>query len=296
MPEFPIVDTHVHLTNLNRIRYTNLQDEAPTLHKSVDLATFQNHAQSIDIDSFLFMEIVCDFDNRSDEAQWATELAREDPRLKGIIACALMENGSEVTVELEAYKQNPLIKGVRRLLQTEAIDFCVQPSFLEGLRCLPAFDYSFDICVYHQHLSHVVEMVRACPNVHFILDHIGKPKIKDQLFEPWKADIRSLAELSNVHCKISGMVTEADHDIWNRDDLRPYFDHVIECFSFDRVIFGGDWFISTLATTYAEWVATVDWAFSGCSTSELKKLYCDNARDFYGLNSPDNKDLQSSTL
>ena len=92
------------------------------------------------------------------------------------------------------------------------------------------------------------------------------------------------------------MVTEADHDTWNRDDLRPYFDHVIECFSFDRVIFGGDWFISTLATTYAEWVATVDWAFSGCSTSELKKLYCDNARDFYGLNSSDNKDLQSSTL
>ncbi len=283
MPDFPIIDTHVHLTNIERIGYSNLKVEAPVLYRSFDLTMFQSHARSVELEAFLFMEVVCDFADRAEEARWVTELAAQDPRLKGIIACALLENGSAAEAELEGYKQNPLIKGIRRILQTEAVDFCMRPSFLEGLRCLPEFDFSFDACVYEQHLGHVVKMARACPDVRIILDHVGKPRIKDQVFEPWKADIRALAELPNVHCKVSGMTTEADHESWSREDLRPYFDHVIESFGFDRLIFGSDWFVCTLATTYADWIATVDGVVSGCSGVELRKLYCENARAFYRL-------------
>ena len=283
MPDFPIIDTHVHFTKVDRICYSNLKTEAPALHRSIDLAAFQSDTATVDLEAFLFMEVFCDACDRAEEARWVTELASQDSRLQGIIAGAGIGDGAAVAAELEAYAQNPLIKGVRRVLQTEAVDFCVQPAFIEGLRCLPTFDFSFDICVFSQHLPYVAEMIRACPEVRFILDHIGKPPIRDQVFEPWKTNITSLAELPNVQCKVSGMATEADLDNWTRDDLRPYFDHVIENFGFDRLIYGGDWFVATLATTYPEWVATVDWAVSGCSDDELRKLYQNNARSFYRL-------------
>ena len=283
MPNFPIIDTHVHLSNIDRIRYSNLKVETPSLHRSFGLEDFRSHAQSVALKAYVVMELCCDHSDRGAEVEWVTELAARDPRLQGIVACALIEKGAAVETELEAYTRNPLVKGVRRNLEAEDIEFCLQPAFLEGLRCLPKFDLGFDICVHHQHLSNVVKMAGQCPDVRFILDHIGKPNIRDQLFDPWKADIKDLSAQPNVYCKLSGMVTEADCEKWTSDDLRPYFDHVIECFGLERLIFGGDWFISTLATTYPEWVATVDWAVSGCSDEELRRLYFGNARTFYRL-------------
>lgn len=283
MPDFPIIDTHVHLANRDRITYSGLDEALPELMRPFGLSTFQEHSASVAIDAFLFMEVACDVPDRMAEAEWVTELAAQDSRLQGIVAAAAIENGDAVTAELESYKQNPLVKGIRRLIQSESIEFCLQLTFLEGLRCLPRFDFSFDICVSNQQVANVVSMVKKCPEVRFILDHIGKPDIRNQEFEPWKSDFKALSELPNICCKVSGMTTEADHASWRRDDLRPYFDHVIESFGFDRLIFGGDWFVATLAVEYPEWVATVDWAVSGCSDSELNKLYRDNAIAFYKL-------------
>jgi len=97
-------------------------------------------------------------------------------------------------------------------------------------------------------MANTIRMVRQCPNVQFILDHIGKPDIKHQLFEPWKQDLKTLASLPNVWCKMSGLVTEADHQRWQREDLKPYIDHVLECFGFERVMYGGDWPVAFQAT------------------------------------------------
>jgi L-fuconolactonase len=283
MPDFPIVDTHVHLVNRDRINYSGLDESLPELVRPFDLSTFHEHSKFIELEAYLFMEVACDATDRMAEVVWVTELAAQDTRLQGIVAAAAIEKGDAVTAELEAYKQNPLVKGIRRLIQSESIEFCLQPSFLDGLRCLPRFDFSFDICISHQQLANVVSIVKQCPEVRFILDHIGKPDIKNQELEPWKSEFKALSELPNVCCKVSGMTTEADHANWTRDDLRPYFDHVIESFGFDRLLFGGDWFVSTLAVEYPEWVATVDWALSGCSEAQLGKLYRDNAREFYKL-------------
>jgi len=283
MPEFPIIDTHVHLVNRDRIRYSGLDEALPELTKPFGLSTFHEHAADVEIGAFVFMEVACDASDRLAEVEWVTELAAQDARLQGIVASAAIEQGKAVTAELECYKQHSLVKGIRRLIQSESIDFCLQPSFLEGLRRLPELDYTFDICISHQQLSNVISMVRQCPDVRFILDHIGKPDIKNQTFEPWKTELAELAELPNVHCKLSGMATEADHRQWTRDDLRPYVDHVVDTFGFDRLVFGGDWFVATLAIEYPEWVGTVDWALSGCSENELGKLYRENARAFYKL-------------
>ena len=146
---------------------------------------------------------------------------------------------------------------------------------------LHAHGMSFDLCINHLQLSNTIKLVKQCPDVSFVLDHIGKPNIKAGLLVPWRAELREIAQLENVCCKLSGLATEADHVKWMAADLRPYIDHVVECFGFDRVMFGGDWPVSTQATEYPRWVATVDDALRGCSAEELQKVYVRNAERFY---------------
>jgi L-fuconolactonase len=129
----------------------------------------------------------------------------------------------------------------------------------------------------------VIELVRRCPEVRFVLDHIGKPAIRDDRLDPWRADIERLAALPNVWCKLSGVVTEADHSAWTREQLRPYIRHAAEQFGFDRLLFGSDWPVSELTHRYAEWVEIIAWALADCSEIERRKLFRDNAIAFYRL-------------
>ena len=280
MPNFPIVDTHVHLTDLDQVPYSWV-NSVPALNRSFSMEDFRQACGRVDVDEIVFVEV--DADDASKELQWVSQLARQEPRIKGIVAKLPLERGNEVRPQLESLADNQLVKGVRRLLQSEEVDFCLQPSFLEGVQLLHAYDLSFDICIYHQHLANAIEMVKRCSDVRFVLDHMGKPDIKSQKFDPWKSQIQTLAELPNVTCKISGMVTEADHQHWQPRDLRPYIDHVIRCFGFDRVMYGGDWFVSTLACDYPQWVQALDDAVGDASHSELRKLYRETARSVYRL-------------
>ena len=282
MPGFPIIDTHLHLSDPSRISYPWI-NSAPALNRPFTIDDYREACGDVEVEAMVFMEVDPNVDDRQEEIDFVCEVAATEPRLKGMVAQAPLEQGAAIRPELENLANNPLIKGVRRLLQDEEIDFCLSASFIEGVRQLPDFGIPFDICIYHRHLANVVKMVQQCPDVQFILDHIGKPGIKDGLLEPWKSDLKDLAALPNVMCKISGMTTEADMENWTRDDLRPYFDHVIECFGFDRVVYGGDWFVASLATTYPRFVETLDWAVAGCSDDELKKLYRDNAQKFYQI-------------
>ena len=127
-------------------------------------------------------------------------------------------------------------------------------------------------------------MIQKCPKVSFILDHIGKPNIKDQLFEPWKLQIQELAAFPNVYCKISGLVTEANHQNWNEKQLKPYIDWTITCVGWDRVLYGGDWPVSKLATEYPCWVEVLELAIHECTPEQKRKLFQENALHFYRLN------------
>ena len=148
---------------------------------------------------------------------------------------------------------------------------------------LAEYDLSFDITIDHLQLKDTIRMVAQCPDVSFILDHIGKPNIKDHLLDPWREEIKELASFENVLCKISGMVTEADHEKWTPDHLAPYVDHVLDVFGADRVVFGGDWPVATFATTYPRWVDTLDSLTRDLTLADKRNLWADNARRFYRL-------------
>lgn len=283
MIPFPIVDTHVHLWDPGHLRYPWLDGNA-LLNKPYLLEEYKRACGPVQVEKMVFLQCECDFAQFQQEADWVTSLAQQDPRLQGIVPWAPLEKGDAARPALEKLAQNPLIKGVRRIIQFEPdIEFCLQPGFVKGVQALADYNFSFDICIFHPQLANTIKLVEQCPNVKFILDHIGKPDIKQHLLDPWRQEMQTLASLPNVWCKVSGLVTEADHEHWTEDDLKPYIDHVIQAFGFDRVMYGGDWPVAYQATEYPRWVETLAWAVSGCSEAELHKLFHDNAIEFYKL-------------
>jgi len=286
MPEFPIVDAHLHLWDPERFRMPWLDDNA-TLGRSFGPGEYAQHTAGLPIEAMVYLQVDVAPAYGLLEAHWAVERAREDPRIQGIVAWAPIEYGRRAQAYLDALVAvSPLVKGVRRILQDEADnDFCLRPDFVEGVRRLPEYGLSFDICVNRHQLASAVELVRRCPGTSFMLDHIGKPNIKDRDLDPWREQIGELASLPNVMCKISGVVTEADRASWTGEQVAPYVAHALAVFGEDRVQFGGDWPVVLLASSYARWVAALDTLTAHLSESARRRLWAENARRFYRLRS-----------
>ncbi len=283
MPDFPIVDAHLHLWDPTRFRMSWL-DGNEVLNKPYGLAEYREHTAGVTIAAMVYLQVEVEPPYALLEAQWVAERAKDDPRIQGMVPWAPLEYGEQARAFLDALiATSPLIKGIRRLIQSESVDFPLQPRFVRGVQILAEYGLSFDLCLYHRHLANTIKLVEQCPNVSFILDHIGKPNIKDHVLDPWRAEIKQLAAFPNVICKVSGMVTEADHQSWTAEDLRPYLEHVLEVFGEDRVAFGGDWPVVCQASTYGRWVATLDALTADLSPAARRKLWADNARRFYRL-------------
>jgi L-fuconolactonase len=157
----------------------------------------------------------------------------------------------------------------------------LRPEFVTGVKLVAEFGLAFDLCVRHEQLPAVTDLVRRAPQVSFVLDHFGKPDVRGEKREPWATDLKRLAALPNVVCKVSGLATEAKLESWQPADLRFYFEHVLECFGFNRVLFGGDWPVATLATGYRRWVETIRDFISGAPAADLAKLFQTNTERIY---------------
>jgi L-fuconolactonase len=284
LPDFPIVDSHVHIFDPANLPYHWLKN-APAINKRHASEEYTRQTSPVAIDKYVFVEVDVEVGRHVDEARWVSEIAKADKRLAGIVAAVPLERGKAVEPDLAALAKLPLVKGVRRLIQhfVDQPGWCLQPGFVEGMRLLPKYGFSFDLCILHPQMADTIELVRRCPEVSFILDHIGKPGIKANLREPWWDQMRELAGLPNVICKISGVVNEDDHKTWTYDRVAPYIAHAIACFGPDRIAYGGDWPVNELVTTYPRWVEVVDRVTAGMPAADLRKLYRDNAIRFYRL-------------
>ncbi len=283
MPKFPIVDSHVHLYDVKRFSYGWLAG-VPKINRTYLLEDFDRARGPVQVDKIVFAEVAVDPGLHLGEAEFIQDMANRDSRLCGIVAHLPLEKGIAVEPDIVALKKLRNFRGIRRLIETERNPaFCLEPDFLAGLRLLPKHDLSFDICVKHTAMAYALELVRRCPEVSFVLDHIGKPDIKNGLREPWWSQIRELALFPNVVCKVSGVITEADHRNWTVDQVKPYVAHVIECFGFERVMYGSDWTVSELSHAYPTWVGIIDDVVAGASDGELRKLYRETAIRTYRL-------------
>lgn len=283
MIRFGITDTHVHLWDISRLSYPWL-DGIPYLNRSFLLSDYNAACGPVKVESVVFMQCDCVSSQSRDEVAWVTELARADRRLQGIVAFAPLERGEAARADVEALSRNPLVKGIRRLIQAEADpEFCVRPDFVAGVKLLADYGLPFDICITHTQMRAAISLARKCPQVRMILDHIGKPDIRGRRREPWMAELGELASLPNVWCKVSSLATEADQERWTPEDLRPYVERVFECFGFERTVFAGDWPVSSLAAHYPACVETLERLLPGATEEELRRLFRENGRQFYRI-------------
>jgi L-fuconolactonase len=282
--ELPVIDAHVHFWDPQRFSIPWLES-VPELRRPFGPAEYRQQTQGLPIVGLVYVEVVVAPAEALREAAWVVELAREEPRLQAIVAAAPLEQGLAVRAHLEALRSlSPLIKGIRRNFQDEPEpDFCLRPAFIDGVRLLADYGFSCDLCIRHHQLANVIELVRRCPDTQFILDHLGKPNIKERQLEPWRQDLRALAELPNVVCKISGMVTEADPQHWEETDLVPFLGTALAAFGYERLLFGGDWPVVLQAASYRRWYETLQRLLSAYPADVRRQLWAENARRVYRL-------------
>lgn len=283
MLDFPIIDAHVHLLDQKRFGYS-WASGAPSLARDWSIDELMHVAKPYNVEGIVFVEVDVDMPQYLDEADWVDGIAAKDKRLKGAVVALPLERGPKLEPEIARVAALKTTRGVRRLIQNQSDpEFMLRDDFLAALKLLPKYGLSFDICIFHPQLKNTLEMVRRCPEVSFVLDHIGKPGIKAGIKEPWKAEINELARLPNVVAKLSGVTTEADHASWTPAQLRPYVDWVFDRFGQERVMYGGDWPVSTLAGDYLQWLTTLELATADFTEGERRNLFGDNARRVYRL-------------
>jgi L-fuconolactonase len=259
--------------------------EVPAANRAFGPETYAEQVAGQSVAAFVYVEVGVAPQFALLEARRAVMMARREPRLRGIVAAAPLEYGERARSYLDALRAlGPLMKGVRRNLQDETdADCCLRPDFLRGIHLLAERDFSFDLCIRHHQMPAAIAMARQCPEVRFILDHLGKPAIQRRELDPWRAHLEQLAACPNVSCKLSGLVTEANLQQWRPEDLRPYIDHAVAVFGSQRLMFGSDWPVMLQATTYPRWVETLDLLIARLPPERRLDIWENTARRAYSL-------------
>lgn len=278
----PIVDAHAHFWDPQRLHYPWLK-MAPPLQQTFGLKEYQQASVAIPIEKMVFVECNCQPEQAPDEVAWVTQMAGIDPRIQGIVAYADLTNTQRIATVLEDYRQNPLIRGIRHNIQWNPKGFALQPAFVAGIHKVQRGGFHFELCCTYDQLDEVLELVKCCEGVPLVLDHCGKPPIKKGEIEPWQTQLRQLAAYQNVYCKISGLLTESDLENWTNAQLKTYAAHVAECFGPQRIMFGSDWPVLTLAGRYQDWYDFTRHLTEGWNESDRRAFYHDNAVRFYRL-------------
>ena len=273
-----VVDSHVHLWDPSALDYPWLAG-LPGLRRPFLAGDLAAATAPLPVRRVVFVEA----NARADQALAEVDLAGECPLVAAIVAFAPLDEPDALAARLDELCARPLVRGIRQNIQGTAPGFALRGSFVEGVREVGRRGLSFDLCATHDQLAEVVELCRLCPDTPLVLDHCGKPPIRSGAREPWATQVAALAAMEHVHCKLSGLLTEADPARRSEADLLPYAGHVVERFGAGRVMYGSDWPVLTLAGDYGAWYRftrrlTADW-----STGEARAFYHDNAASFYRL-------------
>lgn len=221
-------------------------------------------------------------DQTETESDFLLKLADENDFIKGVVGWTDLKS-PDLDQKLEAYKQNPLLKGFRHIVQGEADGFMTDPAFIAGVSRLSDFNLSYDILVFSRQLPEVCQLMMQLPEMRLVIDHFGKPDIKAGEFESWKSQITELSAYPHLHIKLSGLVTEADWKNWSLSDFRPYLDTVLELFGPKRILFGSDWPVCLVAASYEQVLEIVNQYIEKLSMEEQAAIMGGNAVRFYGL-------------
>jgi L-fuconolactonase len=218
-----------------------------------------------------------------EETSWLLALAEQWPLLEGVVGWLPLAD-DDFPARLEQFSARPKLKGLRHVIQDEPDEqYILRPDFNRGISALQATQLVYDILIFDRHLPQTIQFVDRHPQQVFVLDHIGKPRIREGDLDPWRSHITELAKRTNVYCKISGMVTEASWQTWSTENLSPYLEIVLEAFGPKRLMMGSDWPVCLLATTYSRWLEVVQTLVGRLSAREQQRILGETATEVYRL-------------
>jgi predicted TIM-barrel fold metal-dependent hydrolase len=277
-----IVDTHLHIVDQGALSYPWLADAGP-LNRNFSYDDYAREARRLGIVAALHMEVdVAESDIDAETDNVAKVAARPGSLVVGAIANCRPES-PDFAAYLEQARAKQIVKGFRRVLHVMPDDLSASPLFRENIRRLAGTGLTYDIVAKPHQLPIMAELVDLAPDVQFVLDHCGVPDIKGGAYDAWAKNLTEMAKRPNVTGKLSGIVAYTDTANWTLDHIRPYAEHTIVSFGFDRMVWGSDWPVCTLAGTLSTWVAATHALLEGATKEEKAKLLSGNAIKLWGL-------------
>jgi len=273
-----IIDTHQHFWKYEAKKQDWINQDMQAIQKDFLPADLAPILKENKIDGCISVQAA----QSKEETEFLLAQANQFPFIQGVVGWIdVCDPKMEQT--LEKYTKQNLLKGFRHVLQDEADGFMLQTNFINGLKIVNTHHYTYDLLINAHQLKEANELVKHLPTLPIVIDHIAKPNIKKGAIENWKKEIIQIAQNPNVYCKISGMATEANWESWTMDDLKPYLDLVVAAFGTNRIMFGSDWPVCLLASTYSKWLNTVQNYFNTFNQNEQEAFFASNAIKFYKL-------------
>ena len=273
------IDSHQHFWQYNPDNHKWITDDMKVIQRDFLPSDFLPILQKNNIEGCVAVQV----DQTEEETDFLLQLSDILDFIKGVVGWVDLR-ADNIYERLEYFSQFKKLKGFRHIVQSEKdTEFMLRPKFKNGIAELGIYDFTFDILIYHDQLEQAIQFVKLFPEQKFVLNHIAKPDIKSGEYVLWQTDIKKLALHQNVFCKVSGMVTEAEWDDWKPSDFKIYLDTVVKAFGTDRLMYGSDYPVCTLAATYEEQLNITTEYFSSFTSLEKKKIMGENATKFYGL-------------
>ena len=275
------IDAHQHFWKYNPQEYSWIGEDMAVLAKDFLPKDFRPQLNSNGIDGTIAVQAR----QTIEETHWLLQLSNQYNFIKGVVGWVDLQD-ENLSDQLEQYSRHPKFVGVRHVIHDEKDDnFMLEKIFLNGIDLLSKYDLAYDILIFPKHLPVTIKFIEHFPQQRFVIDHLAKPFIKDQLLKPWKDHTHDLAEFPNVYCKVSGMVTEAEWAQWKPIDFYPYLDVVIDAFGPERVLFGSDWPVCRLAASYEQVINILEDYLDENNYSKTDKnaIWYENSFRFYKL-------------
>ncbi|MEW9805715.1 amidohydrolase [Mesorhizobium sp. ZMM04-5] len=290
MPDFPVIDAHLHVWDQTRLRYSAFEG-SPLFGRPYRVEDYQRDCGALEVEAMVFLECYADFweggGQYIEEIEFVEDEQKRDPRIKAIIPMAPLEWGKRVGPMLDRMRdEHPSVRGIRRIMEFDANprQLTMSEGFIEGVNLLADYGWSFDINPNYTQMDFIREFVRHIRGVPMILDHCGKPGIRQGRIEQFREDMQYMARHPDMWVKLSDLPPYASEN-WTEEELRPYIEATLDAFGPERTIYAGDYPILLQSTNMTEWVDVLDRAFAdlGLSAGETRKIYRDNANTFYRL-------------
>ena len=273
------IDAHQHFWQYNPVKHSWINDDMKAIRKSFGPAELSKEIKPLGIEGTVAVQA----DETEKETSFLLGLSDKNEFIKAIVGWIDLRAGNAIE-RMQYWKQFEKIKGFRCIMQgQEDAAYLTNADFLDNIKKLSNYNYTYDLLVYHLQFPSLIKFVDKLPDNKMIIDHLGKPDIKNKNIKDWKSNLKILAQHPGIYCKMSGMITEADYQRWTYDDLKPYLEAAGEYFGADRICFGTDWPVCLVAGAYAQVYEVIDKFSQQLNKEEKEKLMGLNTMKFYGI-------------